>query len=126
GGAGRHPDVRRRLRHRRAAGGRHRVSREARAQLRGVALKLRAVTVDFWGTLLLDPPSSDNRYKRRRMADFESLLAGMGVTATAGALDRAYDASAGWLGRVWAKNRDVPVTDHVRAVLVGVDGWVRE
>ena len=48
-----------------------------RAALRGAPLKIRAITVDFWGTLLLDPPSSDNRYKRRRMADFESLLAGM-------------------------------------------------
>jgi putative hydrolase of the HAD superfamily len=77
--------------------------------------------VDFWGTLLLDPPSSDNRYKRRRMADFESLLAGMGVKTTPSALDRAYDASAAWLGRVWAKNRDVPVTEHVRAILAGLD-----
>jgi putative hydrolase of the HAD superfamily len=78
--------------------------------------------VDFWGTLLLDPPSSDNRYKRRRMADFGSILAGLGVKTTPNTLDRAYDASAGWLGRVWAKNRDVPVTDHVRAILAALDG----
>jgi putative hydrolase of the HAD superfamily len=77
--------------------------------------------VDFWGTLLLDPPSSDNRYKRRRMADFESILAGMSVRTTPGALDRAYDASASWLGRVWAQNRDVPVTEHVRAILAALD-----
>jgi putative hydrolase of the HAD superfamily len=43
------------------------------------------------------------------------------VRTSAGALDRAYDASAAWLGRVWAKNRDVPVTDHVRAILASVD-----
>jgi HAD superfamily hydrolase (TIGR01509 family) len=71
--------------------------------------------------LLLDPPSSDNRYKRRRMADFETILAGMGVKASPTTLDRAYDASATWLGRVWAKNRDVPVTDHVRAILAALD-----
>ena len=77
--------------------------------------------MDFWGTLLLDPPSSDNRYKRRRIADFESILAGMDVRTTPGALDRAYDASALWLGRVWAKSRDVPVTEHVRAILAALD-----
>ena len=64
-----------------------------RAALRGAALKIRAVTVDFWGTLLLDPPSSDNRYKRRRMADFETILAGLGVKVTPIALDRAYEDS---------------------------------
>jgi len=77
--------------------------------------------VDFWGTLLLDPPSSDNRYKRRRLADFERILSGIGVKATPATLDRAYEASADWLGRLWSKNRDVPVTDHVRAILAAVD-----
>jgi putative hydrolase of the HAD superfamily len=79
------------------------------------------VTVDFWGTLLLDPPSSDNRYKRRRMADFETILSGVGIRVTANALDRAYEGSAAFLGRLWAKNKDVPVVEHVRAVLSAVD-----
>jgi HAD superfamily hydrolase (TIGR01509 family) len=77
--------------------------------------------VDFWGTLLLDPPSSDNRYKRRRMADFENILAGLGVKVTAVALERAYEDSTGFLGRLWAQNKDVPVTEHVRAILAAVD-----
>jgi HAD superfamily hydrolase (TIGR01509 family) len=55
------------------------------------------------------------------MADFETILGGVGVKTTPGALDRAYDASASWLGRVWAKSRDVPVTDHVRAILAALD-----
>jgi len=79
------------------------------------------VTVDFWGTLLLDPPSGDNRYKRRRMADFETILGDLGITVTPVTLDRAYEASAGFLGRTWARNRDVPVTEHVRAILAAVD-----
>lgn len=77
--------------------------------------------MDFWGTLLFDPPSSDNRYKRRRMADFETILAGSGVKAAAAALDRAYEESGSWLGRVWAKNRDVAVGEHVRAILAALD-----
>ncbi len=77
--------------------------------------------MDFWGTLLFDPPSSDNRYKRRRMADFETILSGLGVKVSAAALDRAYEECGSYLGRVWAKNRDVPVVDHVRTILGALD-----
>jgi len=55
------------------------------------------------------------------MGDFETILAAMGVKASASALDRAYEDSGGYLGRVWAKHRDVPVADHVRAILGGLD-----
>jgi len=55
------------------------------------------------------------------MADFETILAGVGVKVSAAALDRAYDQSAGTLGRVWARNRDVGVTEHVRAILEKLD-----
>jgi putative hydrolase of the HAD superfamily len=81
----------------------------------------RAITVDFWGTLLIDSPASDDRYKARRMRDFETILAGAGVRVSSPALDRAYQASGSYLGRVWATNRDVPVDEHVRAIVGGVD-----
>jgi putative hydrolase of the HAD superfamily len=55
------------------------------------------------------------------MADFETILGGVGVKVGAAALDRAYDESGGYLARVWAKNRDVPVAEHVRAILGAVD-----
>jgi HAD superfamily hydrolase (TIGR01509 family) len=84
-------------------------------------MSVRAITIDFWGTLLLDPPSSDNRYKARRLRDFENILAGAGVRVGATALDRAYEASAVYLSRIWAKHRDVPVADHVRAIVGAVD-----
>jgi HAD superfamily hydrolase (TIGR01509 family) len=85
-------------------------------------VSVRAITIDFWGTLLFDPPASDDRYKARRLRDFEIILAGAGVRVSAAALDRAYEASAGHLGRIWATNRDVPVTDHVRAIVDALDG----
>jgi putative hydrolase of the HAD superfamily len=84
-------------------------------------VSVRAITVDFWGTILLDPPSSDNRYKARRLRDFENILAGAGVRVSGAALDRAYEASAVHLSRIWAKHRDVSVTDHVRVIIGGVD-----
>ena len=55
------------------------------------------------------------------MADFATILAGFGVKVTAVVLDRAYEESAGFLGRLWAQNKDVPVTEHVRAILAAVD-----
>ena len=84
-------------------------------------MTVRAITVDFWGTLMFDFPSSDDRYKMRRLRDFETILAGAGVRASMSALDRAYDASAAYLGRIWVTHRDVPVDEHVRAIVGGVD-----
>ncbi len=49
------------------------------------------------------------------------MLAGAGVTVPAAALDRAYEASGAHLGRLWSRNRDVPVQEHIRAILAGVD-----
>jgi len=37
------------------------------------------------------------------------------------ALDNAYDASGAYLGRLWSTRRDVPVQEHVRAILAAVD-----
>jgi putative hydrolase of the HAD superfamily len=82
---------------------------------------VRAITIDFWGTLLFDPPSSDNRYKTRRLKDFETILAGAGVRASVSALDRAYEESAAYLARVWTRHLDVPVEDHVRAIVGAID-----
>jgi putative hydrolase of the HAD superfamily len=86
-----------------------------------VTAKIRAVTLDFWGTLLLDLPSSDNRYKRRRLSAFEAILAGAGAPVRMPALDRAYEQSASVLGRLWTENRDVGVEGHVRAILDALD-----
>lgn len=80
-------------------------------------MSIKAITIDFWGTLLFDNPSSDNRYKGRRMKDFANVLAGAGVTVPVPTLERAYDASGSYLGRLWQANRDVPVADHVTAIL---------
>jgi len=45
--------------------------------------EVKTITVDFWGTLLFDGPASDNRYKKRRLADLESLLTAAGIEPTA-------------------------------------------
>lgn len=55
------------------------------------------------------------------MKDFENILGGAGVKVSAAALDRAYDESGSYLGGVWKRNRDVPVTEHVSAILGALD-----
>jgi putative hydrolase of the HAD superfamily len=84
-------------------------------------MKVKTITVDLWGTLLFDRPSTDNRYKKRRLVDIESLLRAAGVRVSAAALDRAYEDSGVYLSRLWASHRDVPVDDHIRAILAAVD-----
>ena len=82
---------------------------------------IRAVTVDFWGTLIVDPPSSDNRYKHKRLQDFETLLRGAGVEVPRRVLDRAYEESLRQIAEVWRTHKDVPVRQHVVALLEAVD-----
>lgn len=84
-------------------------------------MKVRVVTVDFWGTLLFDGPGSDERYRRARLADFARILDAAGVAVTLAALEQAYERSGEYLTGLWREHRDVPVTDHVRAVLAAVD-----
>ena len=68
----------------------------------------------------MDGPASDNRYKKRRVADFEKILAAAGLPVGPAALDRAYDELGSFLSRIWARHRDVPVADHVHAILAAV------
>lgn len=82
---------------------------------------IRAVTLDLWGTLFLDGPASDDRYKRQRLAGIQAALAGVGITVPSAELDRGYAAAARWLGDLWQMNRDVPVREYVVALLKAVD-----
>ena len=80
---------------------------------------LRAVTVDFWGTLIHDQPRADDRYRERRLADFAAILGKAGIGVSPRALARGYEASGRELSWVWGQNRDVPVLRHVTSLLEG-------
>ena len=84
-------------------------------------MKVRTVTIDLWGTLFVDTPGTDNRYKPRRLTDFSEILRGEGHAFPLSKLERAYEDSAGYLRRVWSANRDVSVGDHVKAILRALD-----
>src|SRR5712692_11626558 len=72
-------------------------SAEARLPWRPGGRVIRAVTLDLWGTLFLDGPASDERYKRQRLAGIQVALAGVGITVPPAQLDRGYAAAARWL-----------------------------
>lgn len=80
-----------------------------------------AITVDFWNTLFFDRPRGVDRHKARRLADFAAMLRAAGERVSLAALDRAYEESGDYLGRLWSAHRDVPVEEHVRVILAGVD-----
>jgi len=80
---------------------------------------LRAVTVDFWGTLIHDQPLADDHYRERRLADFAAILGKAGIRVSPRALARGYEASGRELAWVWGQNRDVPVLRHVTSLLEG-------
>ena len=82
---------------------------------------IRAVTLDLWGTLFLDGPASDDRYKRPRLAGIQAALAGVGIPVAADQLDRAYVTVGHWLGRLWQVNGDVSVREHVETLLKALD-----
>ena len=82
---------------------------------------IRAVTVDFWGTLVFEGPSADDRYRQRRLADFQTILGAAGLSVATRDLLRGYEVSGRELGWVWSQNRDVPVARHVTSLLEGAE-----
>ena len=84
-----------------------------------MARPIRAVTVDFWGTLVFEGPRADDRYRERRLADFGTILGRAGFRVSSVELARGYEQSGRELTWVWSENRDVPVVRHVASVLEG-------
>lgn len=55
------------------------------------------------------------------MDAFDTILTEAGVPVSRRALGAAYETSASYLGRIWSDCRDVPVQDHVSAILAAAD-----
>jgi putative hydrolase of the HAD superfamily len=87
---------------------------------------IHAVTFDCWGTLLLDSPASDERYRDQRLAGFQRILKTIGVEVRRRKLNEAYEASGRWLARTWQTRRDVPVCEHVHEILTRLDPTLPE
>jgi putative hydrolase of the HAD superfamily len=86
-----------------------------------VSGRITTITFDFWGTLLVDGPGSDERYRPRRIHDFGTILAAHGCPVKKRDLERAYQRLPSYLSGVWIQRRDVSVDAHVREILRSVD-----
>jgi putative hydrolase of the HAD superfamily len=84
-------------------------------------MRIHAVTFDCWGTLLLDSPGSDERYKPWRVRGIGTALKSLGIEVSSQKLGAAYDATMRRLERTWTRNRDVRIEAHVTALLELVD-----
>jgi len=89
---------------------------------RSASSAVRAVTLDCWGTLLIDSPfSDDTRYKRQRLAGMQAILSASEVRIGSRALEQAYEESGRRLARIWRTRRDVPVSRHVALLIEALD-----
>jgi putative hydrolase of the HAD superfamily len=77
--------------------------------------------MDFWGTLVFDSPAADERYRAPRLNGLTTALERAGASVERAKLERAYDESARYLGRLWRLGKDVAVSQHVSALLEAID-----
>lgn len=89
-------------------------------------VKVRTVSLDFWGTLMLDSPASDDRCRGARLTGMRQVLASLGMDVTLAQLTLAYQASGEHLARIWTERRDVGVVEHVSAMLRAIDPKLAE
>lgn len=82
---------------------------------------IKGVTIDLWGTLLLDSPAADERYRCERLVRMGEVLAERGIEVPLPVLARGYDESRRQLVKIWRELRDVPVERHVALLLHAVD-----
>jgi putative hydrolase of the HAD superfamily len=82
---------------------------------------IQAVTLDLWGTLFIDSPAADERYRRERVLRIAEALIDHGIEVPIEALTKGYEESRRQLVRVWRELRDVPVERHLTLLLQAVD-----
>lgn len=80
-------------------------------------MTIRAVTFDCWGTLFLDGPGADERYKLQRVIGIQRVLDSFGISVDRQRLSRAYDAVQQRLAHAWTKNRELPVRLQIAALI---------
>lgn len=78
---------------------------------------IKAVTIDLWGTLLVDGPGADEDYRRPRLAGLKSRLGALGLPMSMLDLEQAYSQSTRQLAQFWQSHRDVGIRTHVIGLL---------
>ena len=78
---------------------------------------IRAVTFDFWQTLMADTPENLARATALRLAGMKAVLERSGHAMTLAALEAAYEASWHRLASIWQEHRDLPSREQVAIFL---------
>jgi putative hydrolase of the HAD superfamily len=78
---------------------------------------LKAVTFDFWGTLMMEASQSTRRTRAERIRRIDEVLREERIIVGAEAIDRAYDAVGERLVELWTTLRDIGVRAQVDLLL---------
>lgn len=78
---------------------------------------IRAVTFDFWQTLMADTPDNLARATALRLEGVRAVLERSGQRVEEGAVEAAYEASWRRLGAIWEEHRDLPNREQVAIFL---------
>lgn len=81
---------------------------------------IRAVTFDFWQTLMADTPENMARATALRIEGVNTVLARSGQPVETGVLKAAYEACGHRLRRIWQEHRDLPYREQVAIFLEAV------
>jgi len=87
---------------------------------------IRAVTFDFWQTLLADTPENLVRATALRLDGVKAALERNGHPVARETLEAAYEASGRRLAAVWREHRDLPCRDQVAVFLAAAAPGLRD
>lgn len=80
-----------------------------------------AVTFDLWDTLIQERPGGSDKVAKIRVAGIRSALTSAGLPHGPEEIMTAHEKTGQFLGMVWAKSRDLSVTDQVLFMLTSID-----
>jgi putative hydrolase of the HAD superfamily len=83
--------------------------------------RIAAVTFDLWDTLIQERPGGSDKVAKIRVAGIRSALSSAGLSQGPEEIMTAHEKTGQFLGMVWAKSRDLSVTDQVLFMLTSID-----
>lgn len=87
----------------------------------GSMLRLNAVTLDLWDTLITEIPRKNPGLRKHRMNLIRAGLKEFGFDYDMPIIEKAYMRSEEFCNDMWCKNRDIPLDDHFLFMLSCID-----
>lgn len=83
--------------------------------------RIKAITFDLWDTLIQEIPEHRVALLRQRKDALHDKLGALGHHYDIGDIESAYQLSGEYLQQIWARDRDLPVDDHLLLMLSCID-----